>query len=334
MASAAAPIARSTPKAETRELIVKRRENTMKSIATVVTAATLAVSLAAGGAAQAAPPCCQPTPLVSTGWLAANRGAPGLIVVDVRTTAEYAAGHIPGSVNIPVDDPASIWVTTRDELLLELPDTEDLFAGLGAFGIRRSSRVVIVTSAAEPPYPQARANRAAITLVYAGVRTVSILDGGYPKWVAEHRATTDVVPTVTPTTFTGTVNGAGFVDTAYVEQRLGHTVLIDARDAAVYAGTVTEPWALKPGHIATAVSMPAPQIWNADGTYKSTPELAAIVRNAIGTVSPDSEIIVYCGVGGYASSWSYVLAHVLRYRNVKMYDGSAQEWVRDHDMVM
>jgi thiosulfate/3-mercaptopyruvate sulfurtransferase len=39
-------------------------------------------------------------------------------------------------------------------------------------------------------------------------------------------------------------------------------------------------------------------------------------------------------VGGYASSWWFVLTQVLRYKNVKFYDGSAhQEWVIDYDMV-
>jgi thiosulfate/3-mercaptopyruvate sulfurtransferase len=46
------------------------------------------------------------------------------------------------------------------------------------------------------------------------------------------------------------------------------------------------------------------------------------------------EIIVYCGVGGYASSWWFVLTQVLGYENVKIYDGSAQEWAKNYDMVI
>ena len=47
----------------------------------------------------------------------------------------------------------------------------------------------------------------------------------------------------------------------------------------------------------------------------------------------NQDIIVYCGVGGYASSWWFVLTQVLGYQNVKLYDGAAQEWVRYYDMV-
>ena len=46
----------------------------------------------------------------------------------------------------------------------------------------------------------------------------------------------------------------------------------------------------------------------------------------------DKEIIVYCGVGGYGSTVWYVMSRVLGYNNVKLYDGSAQGWVKQNDM--
>jgi thiosulfate/3-mercaptopyruvate sulfurtransferase len=59
-----------------------------------------------------------------------------------------------------------------------------------------------------------------------------------------------------------------------------------------------------------------------------------MAENIAGTPEENNgyEIIVYCGVGGYASSWWYLLTQVLGYENVKFYDGSAQEWVREYDM--
>jgi thiosulfate/3-mercaptopyruvate sulfurtransferase len=75
-------------------------------------------------------------------------------------------------------------------------------------------------------------------------------------------------------------------------------------------------------------------IWNEDGTYKSRRQLQDIVEGAVGAFCRDTEVIVYCGVGGYGSAWLFVLTAVLGYTNVKLYDGSAQEWVRYYDMVM
>lgn len=41
------------------------------------------------------------------------------------------------------------------------------------------------------------------------------------------------------------------------------------------------------------------------------------------------EIVVYCGVGGYASPVSFLLIRLAGYTNVKFYDGSMQEWTAD-----
>ena len=300
----------------------------------ITLASILALSMSFGGAAQAVSGDIGKGPVVTSEWLATHQHLKNLVLIDIRTAEEYTAGHIANAINIPLVVPISAWITMRDDLLLELPDAADLFAMLGSFGIRQQSRVVVITSFGEPPYPQANANRVVATLNYAGVRDVSVLDGGYPVWVAEGRPSTTEVPVVTPSTYSATVNGATFVTTDYVADHIGQSILVDARDAAVYAGEVVEPWADKAGHIPTAVSLPAPSIWAADGSYRSVPDLRAMVRAAIGPHHRQDEIIVYCGVGGYAGSWLFVLSKLLGYTNVKMYDGSAQEWVRTHDMVL
>ena len=43
----------------------------------------------------------------------------------------------------------------------------------------------------------------------------------------------------------------------------------------------------------------------------------------------DKEIIVYCGVGGYASAMYYMLTQVAGYKDVKIFDGSMQVWTDD-----
>jgi thiosulfate/3-mercaptopyruvate sulfurtransferase len=101
-----------------------------------------------------------------------------------------------------------------------------------------------------------------------------------------------------------------------------------------------EPFSNKAGHIPNAKSLPTPSIWNQnpDGTYtyKDAKTLSKMTLGVIGE-SVDSrtqEIIVYCGVGGYASSCWFVMTQVLGYQNVKIYDGSAQEWAKNYHMVI
>ncbi|KAK0618827.1 hypothetical protein B0T14DRAFT_565736 [Immersiella caudata] len=103
------------------------------------------------------------------------------------------------------------------------------------------------------------------------------------------------------------------VDKEYVRARLNrkneHIYLIGGRAAGVYNGSVLEDW-------------------------KSPLKLLAQPRGAVGYGVSRSygETIVYCGVGGYASTWYFVLPRVLGFDNVKIYDGSAQEWSRYYDM--
>ena len=290
-------------------------------------------------------------PIVSTDWLSANMNLKNLVIVDIRSPDDYGAGHIPGSVNEPFatafdpcTGPASKWIIgSKDCLWLEIPAANDLSNAIGNLGITVDSRVVIVTAPnpKEPPYfGLANATRVADTLIYAGVKNVAILDGGYPKWVSEKRPTTKQALASSAIPYRGAMNATMFVPADYVQKRRGEAVLIDARDAVVYTGAVTEPFADKPGHIPGAQSLPAPWIWNEnpDGTYtyKDSKTLRAIAASVIGEPvdTGRQEIIVYCGVGGYASSWWFVLTQALGYQNVKIYDGSAQEWVKNYDMVV
>jgi len=285
-------------------------------------------------------------PIVSTDWLEKNLYRKNLVILDIRSADDYAVGHIPNSLNEPFIFPECAWITIRDGLFLEVPDEADLFSTIGSLGIKHDSKVVIVTAPnpGEPPfYGFANATRVALTLIYARVKKVAVLDGGYPKWVEDGLPITEDVPEVKPVTCWGKVNEAMFVPIEYVEENIGEVVILDARDANVYFGVFIEPFADKYGHIPSARSLPAPWIWDInpdDGTYTYKDEGALSKMASRAICGPcgykgygGQEIIVYCGVGGYASSWWFVLTEVLGYKKVKVYDGSAQEWVIYNEMV-
>lgn len=282
-------------------------------------------------------------PIVSTSWLQGKLGCPGLVVLDIRDSASYSSGHIPGAINVPADlwyinDPFTVPVTTP---WMEMPPEDELFDLVGSAGITRYSLVVVVgtTSGILEPVPLALYNtatitRVAITLLYAGVKNVAILDGGYDKWVFEGRPTSTEIVTPTPVTYTGPVNKAMLVSADYVESKIGKSTIVDARDEIVYNGTVQEPWCAAVGHIPTAKNLPTPSLWDIKVdetgnvvyiTYKNTWTLLRMITSVVGW-SAFKEIIVYCGVGGYASTTYFILKQVFWYTNVKFYDGSAQEW--------
>ena len=282
--------------------------------------------------------------IVSTNWLRGNLHRKNLVVLDVRSTDAYTAGHIPGAINFPeaewyVNDPFTVPIETP---WMELPPDEELIDLIENASIKADSLVVVVGSTSGPLSPMplalysvAGTTRVAITLLYAGVRNVAILDGGYEKWEMEGKPTTTDPTIPTPVTYTGSVDETMLVSADDVEDKIGESVIVDARDEIVYNGTVTEPWAPDPGHISTARNLPTPTLWDLNInattgnaiyiTYKDMGSLKRMVFSEVGN-NKKKETIVYCGVGGYASTAYFVLSEVLGYRNVRIYDGSAQEW--------
>lgn len=268
------------------------------------------------------------SPIVSTEWLDSNLSNPKLVVMDIRSAEEYQTGHIPRAINVPFP----LWITTKDEMLYEMPEEIYLTEMIGTAGIKKDS-IVIVVNKAEHPYPLADAARVADVLLHDGIENVAILNGGQNKWLKESRPLSKDIERTRPVEYKAEKGKELFASKGYVLDRLGKSIVLDNRDPDAYFGTKTEPTARRAGHIPGARCLPAPWIWREDGTYKDTNELRMMVSGVAGE-DKTQEIIVYCGVGGYASAWWFVLTQLLGYQNVKLYGGSAQEWTRDPAMPM
>jgi thiosulfate/3-mercaptopyruvate sulfurtransferase len=258
-------------------------------------------------------------PLVSPLWLSNNLPNKTLTALDIRDAKDYGSAHIPGSVNVPFSE----WITTRDGLMLEVPEQHVLLNLIGSAGISKESAVVVINRAGNP-FALADATRVAATLIYAGILNVSVLDGGYDKWIGEGREITDAAVTPARTSYTADVDEGIFVSADYVHKKAGKSLLLDARDPEAYFGLVQESTAARPGHIPHAKNLPAPWIWGKDGTYRRIEILQKMISGLVN--SKTREIILYCGAGGYAAAWWYVLTQILGLGNVCIYDGSAQEW--------
>lgn len=131
------------------------------------------------------------------------------------------------------------------------------------------------------------------------------------------------------------------VSKEYVADKIGSAIIIDSRDLEVSLGFIQEPWTARLGHIPTARSFPTPWLWSINKnetsgeavyiTYHDVSLLETLAEYIVGT-NKSKEIIVYCGVGGYASTMYFILSEVLGYEDVKVYDGSAQEWTGNMEL--
>jgi thiosulfate/3-mercaptopyruvate sulfurtransferase len=280
-------------------------------------------------------------PIVSTQWLEANIDTPDLVILDVREPDYYTAGHIPGSVNVPAFP--NWWVNFLGEEWpwMEVPEQGTLFTTIGNAGITGDSLVVVVYRTADPMagYAIGAAARVALTLMYAGVENVAMLDGGYEKWAADGKTISTEAFTPTAVTYSGVLDETMFASKDYVEEKMGEAILVEAREADIYYGIEQEFWTDRAGHIPTAKNLPGPWFWTlaldeagvaTSATWKDTSAAREMAFAVLGE-DASQEIIVYCGLGGYASPVYFVLTQVIGYTNVKLYDGSMQEWTADPD---
>jgi thiosulfate/3-mercaptopyruvate sulfurtransferase len=182
---------------------------------------------------------------------------------------------------------------------------------------------VVVVTRTETDFTRSDATRVAWTCMVAGVQDVAVLDGGYNKWAKDRKPVSTDAPKVQSITYAGTIDRSTVVGKSYVLSKIGTSTLLDTRKPEDYFGKTA-----KPGHIRNAINLPTPWIFTDDGTYIEEQELRAMAEGVLGT-KKSKEIIVYCGVGGFASTWWFVLTQILGYQNVKLYDGSMEEWLKD-----
>jgi thiosulfate/3-mercaptopyruvate sulfurtransferase len=258
-------------------------------------------------------------PFVSTDWLEQNLNSPGLLIMDLRNSADYKNNHIPGSVN----SNANSWAVNKNGL----PSDRDLMELLSSLGIKEDSKVVVVGRGASD-LDRADAIRVAWTILISGVRNAAVLDGGFTKWLKDKKAATAEQSIPSPAEYKGKVNGSAEVTKKYVLSKIGKSIIVDARTPEVYFGIETESWAQKPGHIKSAVNLPAPWVFTKEGILKGRSELEDMANAVMGS-NKSKEYVIYCGVGPYATVWSYIMTELLGYKDVKVYDGSMQEWIMD-----
>ena len=113
-----------------------------------------------------------------------------------------------------------------------------------------------------------------------------------------------------------------------VKAAIGKETIVDVREPDFYEGKKKLDFVERAGRIKSALNLPSMAAYNPNGTFKSKKELADMAAKFVGS-DLNKNIIVYCDTGRLASVWAYLLKDVLGYKNVRMYDGSSEEWMAD-----
>jgi thiosulfate/3-mercaptopyruvate sulfurtransferase len=272
-------------------------------------------------------------PLVSTGWLASQIGAPDLRVVDVRWYLDptkrgrdgYLSGHIPGAVFLDIDADLAAPGGGRGAALGRhpWPGAEQVARVMSDAGIGAGTRVVAYDDAAG-----AMAVRLWYVLRAHGHDAVAVLDGGLVKWQAEGRPLDASVPRPLPARFEPRPREGLVVTKAELRAQLlsdAPPLLLDARAPERFRGE-SEPIDLRAGHIPGSRNAPYALNLTAGPAAVFLPG-EALRRRYAALGAEEREPIVYCGSG--VTACHDLLALELAGLRGRLYAGSWSEWSAD-----
>ncbi len=222
--------------------------------------------------------------LAETAWLAEHLSDPSIRVVDCDPPDAYLRAHIPGAVSVGDDH----YVKDPDNSVYVMPE-ERIGELMGALGIGDDT-LVIAYEGRNAPW----AARLWWVLNYYGHTNVKVLNGGWKSWLAEGRAVTDSVPSVTPGTFTPRPNSSLMVTGDELKSAIGQegTVIWDVRSPGEYTGE-TSRGNKNRGHIPGCVHLEWTNVVEADGTgrFKPAEEIWAMLEER--GITPEKRVYTY-----------------------------------------
>ncbi len=270
--------------------------------------------------------------LISPEQLSSLMGAEPVVVIDTRDADTYAAGHLPGAVNMR--EIFTFLATSTPEGLMALKST---FAEhLGAVGLSGSETAVFYEDALNSGYGQSC--RGYYLLTWLGYPKIKVLNGGFSAWKAAGLAVSTDAATPVAKTFPADLAGADVMLTKEeVVAALNTDIkLLDVRDIDEWTGESSSPYgrdfAPRKGRLPGAkwiewyrFMKPSPQ----GPVFKSPLEVQAEAATA--GIGKDDTVYLYCFKGARASN-TFLALKQAGFSDVRMYFGSWNEWSRDESL--
>ena len=267
---------------------------------------------------------------VSADQLAARmRAEPNLIVIDARSPTEYAAGHIPGAINLPGTSMRTVKTATDPRGGQNVfraadgsPDVGRYEKLLGDAGLTRGAAVVVYGNHGG----KADGSVAAMLLDWLGQRDVAFLDGiGPSEWLGAGRTLT-TIPTVRPKAVYLADPRPDTVWTlrnVLADLRRPDVIFYDTRTPGEFAGEPDARGNKFGGHIPGAVELCYSDFLTPRKTLVSRDQIKAALGKR--GITPDKTVVLYCQTGTRVSL-PYLVLKDLGYRKIAFYDASWQEY--------
>ena len=255
---------------------------------------------------------------------------PELVLIDLRSEADYQAGHIPGATNAAYGSYG--WRATVDGIVGKLPPVADLASKVGALGVSPESWVVLI------PYGNnssdiGSAARVYWTFKYLGHEQVSIVNGGHRAWQSGAYELSEAAESYAQQApYPANLNEQLLVTSAELKSRLADDDLqtVDARTDLQYDGWEKHPKALRAGALPASQRLPQQDLIDpATGKFYSSEQILDVAAANGWLPQSGVELVSYCNTGHWAATSWFALSEVAGIEDVRLYDGSMVEWTSD-----
>ena len=267
--------------------------------------------------------------LVSTDWLEKN--IEKVKILDAswhlpganrNSFEEYKSDHIVNAIFFDIDKNSN----QKTNLPHMLPSREDWEVIVSGLGISNSDHIVVYDNS-----DVLSSCRAWYSFLYFGhdSKLISVLDGGFKKWVIEKRPTSKKINSNKKSKYIAKENRSLVVNKDEVNKNIKSKrfQLIDARGEKRFLGLQPEPReGLRSGHIKNSINLPFQLLINEDGTFKKINELKQIFKEKKINIEKDKAFS--CGSGITATILGLANS-IISGKNPVIYDGSWAEYGLD-----
>ncbi len=270
--------------------------------------------------------------LVTPAELQAMMG-PDVVIIDTRSPAAYAAGHIPSAVN--VHEIFTYLATSTPEGMAELRGK--FAAAFGAAGLSGAETAVCYEESMNSGFGQSC--RGYFLLSWLGYAKAKVLHGGFVAWHAAGLPTTTEPTVAGAKEFPLSNTGAEMmIDRDAMLAAVGdeNIVKLDVRDVDEWVGTSSSPYGPdfcpRKGRIPGAKWLEWYRMMKptaAGPVFKAPDEIMAEAHTA--GIGRDTPVYLYCFKGARASNTLVALKEA-GVKDVRMYFGSWNEWSRDESL--
>lgn len=247
------------------------------------------------------------------------------IVLDTRGGyKDYFRGHLPTAHHLEFD---TLRGTDNAVPVQYLPDdlTKALLTRAGVDKDRL--HLVYATGDVLPNDEVLSTSMVVYVLEKFGVKDIRVVDGGLAEWKKQGLAPVQDYFGNPKGSLPKKMNSGIAANIDDVQKHVGKpgNLLIDARPINEFKGE-DEVW-LRKGHIPGAISFHWARLMEKDNTHKFKPYSETKAELEAAGITPDKNVICYCGTSREGSLLLFYLKHVAGFPNVRLYEGAWKEYV-------